>query len=294
MNLIEVFTKFPDHEACIEHLEDLRFGDSPHCPHCNSPRVARKADKERIGRWNCHECHSSFNVLSGTLFQGTKIQLQFWFLAISLMVNAKKSISSCQLARDLDINQKSAWYIQQRIRAEMASKQQEIVLQGVIEADETYVGGKPRKQNRHNDDDAPKAPRGRATSKTPVIGAVERGGKVVAEVAHDLTGKGILKFISKSVDTTGSLLITDEYRAYNAARRMMPHSIVNHSKVYAEGATHTNTIEGVWSLLKRAWYGSHHHYAKAWLPLYVAEACWKYNNRNEQHAFNTFMRGCFA
>ncbi|MDE0609335.1 MAG: IS1595 family transposase [Anaerolineaceae bacterium] len=293
MNLVEVFTKYPDHAACIEHLEELRFGDSPYCPHCGSSRVARKADNGRVGRWNCHECRSSFNVLSGTLFQGTKVQLQLWFLAISLMVNAKKSISSCQLARDLDVNQKTAWYMQQRIRAEMASKQQEIVLQGVIEADETWIGGKPRKPNRR-DDDGPGAPRGRATAKTPVIGAVERGGKVVAEVARDLTGKGILKFIRKSVDTSGSLLITDEYRAYNAARRMMPHSVVNHRREYASGSSHTNTIEGVWSLLKRAWYGSHHHYAKEWLPLYVAEACWKYNNRRERNAFGQFMQGCFA
>ena len=121
MNLIEVFEQFPDHKSCIDYLEKVRWKDNPHCPHCASVNVNQKVDGNRIGRWNCHDCKSSFNVLSKTLFQGTHIKLQKWFLAISLMMNAKKSLSSCQLAHDLDLNQKTAWYMQQRIRAEMAS-----------------------------------------------------------------------------------------------------------------------------------------------------------------------------
>ncbi len=150
MNLLAIFTRFPDQEACIEHLETLRWGDGPHCPHCGSTSVAVKADQYRVGRWNCHGCKSSFNALSGTIFEKTKIPLQKWFMAIGLVVNAKKSLSSCQLARDLDITQQSAWYMLKRIRAEMASKQSEILLQGVVEADETYLGGKPRKRNNSN------------------------------------------------------------------------------------------------------------------------------------------------
>ena len=160
MNLINIFTRFPDQESCLAHMEKVRWGDDPHCPHCGGAKVARKADGHRVGRWNCHDCKSSFNVLSGTIFEKTKLPLQKWFMAIGLMVNAKKSLSSCQLARDLDLNQKSAWYMQQRIRAEMATKQGSILLQGVIEADETYVGGKPRKRNRRagGDDSAPPPP----------------------------------------------------------------------------------------------------------------------------------------
>ena len=293
MNLLKIFTLYPDQEACIEHLEKVRFGDDAFCPHCGGIRVARKADGFRVGRWNCHDCNASFNVLSGTIFEKTKIPLQKWFMAIGLVVNAKKSLSSCQLARDLDLNQKSAWYIQQRIRAEMATKQGSILLQGVIEADETYVGGKPRKRNKR-DDNEPKNPRGRATRKTPVIGAVERGGKVVSRVADNLSGKGVLRFIKDTIEPSGSLLITDEYKAYNAVRSIVAHSVINHSERYADGATHTNTIEGFWSLLKRAWYGSHHHYRKAYTPLYVAEASWKYNQRKNDNAFETFLRGCFA
>ncbi len=290
MNLIKIFIKYPDHEACIEHIENVRWGDNPQCPHCKSVKVGRKEDTDRIGRWNCHGCNSSFNVLSGTIFSNSRIELQKWFLAIGLIVNAKKSLSSCQLARDLDLNQKTAWFMQQRIRAEMATKQSTVFLQGVIEADETYIGGKPRKFNdKHGQN-----PRGRSTHKTPVIGAVERKGKVVARIANDLSGKGILKFLKDKVDTKGSLLITDEFKGYNSVKTKIPHAVINHSKSYVDGETHTNTIEGFWALLKRAWYGSHHHYKKHYTSLYVAEACWKYNDRANNNAFGTFLKECMS
>ena len=294
MNLINIFSRYPDQEACIEHLESIRFGDDPYCPQCGSVAVARKADGHRVGRWNCHDCKSSFNVLSGTIFEKTRIPLQKWFLAVGLVVNAKKSLSSYQLARDLQLTQPTAWYMQQRIRSQMASRGA-VLLQGIIEADETYVGGKPRRHRGRSDGPPPPPnPRGRGTRKTPVIGAVERRGEVVARVASDLSGKGVLQFIKESVDPAGSLLITDEYKAYNAVRSFLPHAVINHSVAYADGDTHTNTIEGFWALLKRAWYGSHHHYRKHYMPLYVAEACWKYNKRRDANAFGTFMRGCFA
>ena len=291
MNLLTIFRRFPDQEACIEHLERVRWGEDPHCPHCGSLKVGRKADGARQGRWNCQDCHSSFNALSGTIFQKTKLPLQKWFVAIGLIVNAKKSLSSCQLARDLELNQKSAWYLLQRLRAAMAAEEKQL-LQGIVEADETYVGGKPRKPNHHNG--APKAKRGRGTAKTPVIGAVERGGKVVAKVADDLSGRGVLAFIKDSVDPSGSVLITDQFQAYNAVRPIMAHAVINHAQSYADGLTHTNTIEGFWALVKRAWFGQHHHYRKRFMPLYVAESCWKYNQRQNPNAFSTFLQGCFS
>ena len=147
MNLSAVFNQFPDQQSCIAHLEAIRWPEVAICPHCNSDRVARKVEGAKVGRWNCHNCTSSFNVLSGTIFQGTRVPLQKWFLAISLMANAKKSLSSYQLARDLDITQQTAWFMQQRIRAAMAGDDGEL-LQGIIEADETYLGGKPRHKDR--------------------------------------------------------------------------------------------------------------------------------------------------
>lgn len=212
MNLIKIFKRFPDQEACIEHLEGIRFKETAYCPHCGSTHVARKHDNDRIGRWNCHDCKSSFNVLSGTIFEKTKIPLQKWFLAMGFIVNAKKSVSSHQLARDLEMNQKTAWYMQQRIRAQMATEQGNMMLQGIVEADETYVGGKPRKRN-NRDIELPPNPRGRGTKKTAVIGAVERGGAVIARVIQDTSGKTVLDFIKKTVEPYGSLLVTDEYKS---------------------------------------------------------------------------------
>lgn len=290
MNLLTIFSRFPDQESCIEYLEKVRWGDDPNCPHCGGTSVARKSESGRVGRWNCHACKASFNVLSSTIFEKTRIPLQKWFLAIGILVNAKKSLSSFQLARDLDMNQKSAWYMQQRIRAAMMTEEREL-LQGIVEADETYVGGKPRKGNRRDDDKPSK--RGRGTKKVAVIGAIERGGRVVARVADDLTGKGILRFLRDTVDPKGSLLITDELSAYNAAREFN-RAIINHQEAYADGETHTNSIEGFWSLLKRAWYGSHHHYSRRYMPLFIAESCWKHNQRRSPDAFGAFMRGCFA
>ena len=124
MDLIKVMERFPDQESCIAHLEKMRWKGKPKCPHCESTHVGRRTETEegRIGRWNCHDCHVTFKATCGTVFHGTKIALQKWFLAIALIANAKKSLSSHQLARDLSLNQKTSWYILTRIRAEMAKK----------------------------------------------------------------------------------------------------------------------------------------------------------------------------
>lgn len=171
-------------------------------------------------------------------------------------------------------SRKTAWYIMVRIRAEMAKKGGAL-LQGIVEADETYIGGKPRKPNKKEDHEPSK--RGRGTEKTPVIGLVQRGGKVVAQMAEQLSGRKILEFIKEFVKIEKSELITDEFQAYNLIGKEMKHTIINHQEQFVDGDTHTNTIEGFWSLLKRAWYGQHHHYRVAYTPLYVAEACYKYN-----------------
>ena len=289
MNLLAIFSRYPDQEACIEHIEQVRWGDDPCCTHCGSVDVARKADGKRLGRWNCHDCKSSFNALSGTVFQKTKVPLQKWFLAIGLVVNAKNSISSCQLAQDLELTQPTAWYLLHRLRAAMMTDQAEL-LQDVIEADETYEGGKSGRGNRRKHDKP--SLRGRGTSKVAVIGAVERGGKFAAAVATNLTGKGIVEFIKSTVEPKESLLITDEYGAYNAIRKMLPHAVINHTNAYVDGDT--NTIEGFWALLEQAWYGQHHHYKTRYMSFYVREACWKYNNRSNGNAFGGFMRECFA
>ena len=287
MDLLKVVERFPDQEACIAHLEKIRWKGKPKCPHCESKNVGRRNETKvgRIGRWNCHDCKVAFKVTCGTVFHGTKIALQKWFLAIALMMNAKKSLSSHQLARDLDLNQKTAWYILTRIRAELSKDS--LLLNGIIEADETYIGGKPRKANKKEDREPAK--RGRGTQKTAILGAVERGGKVVAQVAEQLTGRSILSFIKRVVNTDTSTLMTDEFTAYLQLADVLKHEIINHQEQYVDGEKHTNTIEGFWSLLKRAWYGQHHHYSRGYTPLYVAEACYKYNYRNIDSIFDKFV-----
>jgi len=179
--------------------------------------------------------------------------------------------------------------MQHRIRSAMAAGQGEM-LQGIVEADETYVGGKPRKGNRHGkggpgsidnfmDPLPPKPKRGRGTSKTPVVGVVERGGAVRAKVTTDLTGRGLLAFIKKHVTPEGSLLITDEYTAYNVMHKHIQHATINHATQYADGETHTNTIEGYFSIFKRGMKGVYQHCSKKHLHRYAAEFEFRYNNR---------------
>ena len=289
MDLIKVFQRFPDHASCIEHLERVRWPHVPACPLCGAVNVVRKAENDRIGRWNCHGCKSSFNVLSGTIFQKTKIDLQKWFLAISLNLNAKKSLSSHQLARDLDLNHKTAWYMGMRIRRAMVDEG--ALLSGIVEADEAYVGGKPRKPNRR-DDDKPST-RGRGTDKLPIIGAVERGGRVVAKPSLKVDVAALTSFLNETVDKA-SLLMTDAWGGYRQMSRHMRHVTVDHSKQYVDGLAHTNTIEGFWALLKRAWYGTHHHYTDEHSIAYVVESCYKYNARNSENVFEGFLQGAVA
>ena len=285
MDILSVVERFPDQEACIAHLEKLRWSEvGPFCPYCAGLHVRRKKENDRVGRWNCHDCHSSFNVLQGTIFHKTRIPLQKWFVAIALMINAKKSLSSCQLSRDLNLNQTSCWYMQYRIRTAMASDDR-FLLKGIVEVDETYVGGKFRWKDE-------KTKRGRGTHKMPVIGAVERKGSVTAQVTETVSGYSVSKFINKVMDVSKSTLVTDQLRAYRVMDSVMDHFSVNHSERYVDGEVHTNTIEGFWAHLKRAWYGQHHHYSKAHMSLYVSEACWKYNRRREKpkDTFHHFLK----
>ena len=292
MNIIDLFKSFQTENQAVEYLEEVRWHGKPVCPYCKSERVGRHASGDRARqRWQCRECKRAFAVTVGTLFHGTHMELRQWFLVLALMLNAKKSMSAYQIARDLGIRRPTVWSMMQRIRTAMAAdSDQERLLHGIVEADETYVGGKPRKGNKRGDDTPSK--RGRGTKKAAVIGVVERGGRVVAKVAKpgDLSAKGIAKFIAAHVDPAGSLLISDEYGGYNRVSETMLHAVVRHAREYASGSTHTNTIEGFWALVKRAWYGSHHHYSRKYMPLYIAEACYKYNRRKAADAFGDALR----
>jgi hypothetical protein len=223
----------------------------------------------------------------GTIFHNSHVDLQRWFLLISLMLNAKKGLSAMQAARDLDMRRPTVWSMMHRIRGAM--KDDGRLLSGLVEMDEAYIGGKPRKRNRR-DDDTP-SPRGRATRKTPIVGAVERGGRVKTKmVAHDeMTGDDMEAFTRETVDLPHTVLTTDEYPGYGRLNNIVAHRVINHSVQFVDwdmfselyGPTHTNTIEGFWAIVKRAFVGQFHSVSTKYLPLYLRELAYRYNRRND-------------
>ena len=184
-------------------------------PYCGSVHTARGTDKRRASRHYCYDCKTSFSVTVGTIFHHTHMPLQKWFLAISLILNAKKGISSLQLSRDLDVNKNTAWRISMQIRKAMPQTEQRDLLTGIVEMDETYIGGKPRKGTKGEGPDD-KHLRGRGTKKAPVIGAVERGGRVTAKAVQKdkMKGRHMRAFVRDRIDTSRASLMTDEYKGY--------------------------------------------------------------------------------
>lgn len=296
MNIIAIFNSFQTQEQAMEYLEKARWHGKPVCPYCGGEKICRHVSGDRANqRWQCQECLNAFSATVGTIFHGTHVPLKKWFLVLALMLNAKKSASACQIARDIGLRRPTVWSMMHRIRAAMTKDMnQSKLLHGIVEADETYVGGKPRKNNKRDDDmeGGNKSKRGRGTDKLPVIGVVERHGRVVARPAEksELTSKGLSEFITDNVDVAGTLLITDEFPAYRAVGRKMLHTTINHAIEYANGLIHTNTMEGFWALVKRAWYGQHHHYSKKYAALYISEASYKYNTRKVADNFDHMLR----
>lgn len=274
MNIIQVFKQFPTKERCIAHLEKVRWQGKPICPYCQSIRTTPL--KQDL-RHHCNACNTHFSVIVNTLFHDSRLPLQKWFLAISLILNAKKGISSRQLARDLEVNKDTAWSMQMRIRQALLDDGKWMT--GIVEMDETYVGGKPRPSAKEDSEDKPK--RGRGTQKTPVIGIVEREGKVCAQKCDKLSFSTLKSFFDK--DAKSSHLMTDEFRGYLPFAKLLTHQTVNHAlKQYAQGEVHTNTIESFWALFKRGVMGQYHKVSKRYLDAYLQEFCFKYNHRKSQ------------
>ncbi len=281
MNIIQIFERFPNQDACIAHLEKARWGDEPHCPYCGSLNTARGTDKARPHRHHCYECKTSFSVTVGTIFHRTHLPLQKWFLAVTLMLNAKKGLSALQLSRDLEVNKNTAWRITMKIREAMTQADQRPMLTGIVEMDETYIGGKPRKGTKGDGEDGTHK-RGRGTKKAPVVGAIERGGRVTAKATQKdkLKGKNLRAFVRERIDTDASELMTDEYTAYKGMEKVLPHSVIKHSTWYVDGDIHTNTIGGFWAFLKRGMFGQFHSVSRRHSQRYVDEFCYRYNLRN--------------
>lgn len=279
MNIIQIYKKFPTQESCLEHLETVRWNNIPVCPYCKS---TKQTPLKKEHRYHCNNCNTSYSVTVGTVFHKTKMDLQKWFLAISLVLNAKKGYSARQLARDIEVTKDTAWFVFMRIRKAFVDHSE--LMEGIIEADETYIGGKNK--NRHNDKKT-KGGQGRdGEDKTPVIGILQRDGKVKAKKAKDVSGKTLMSFIKQNVKQ-GSTVSTDEWKGYSKVSQKFIHLIVAHGKgEYVKGEAHTNTLEGFWSLFKRGIVGQYHQISEKYLNRYVDEFCFRYNNRKNVDVFN--------
>ncbi len=279
MNIFELTKKIGTPQKAINFFEVVRWQKKVTCVYCKSTRVCAHREENKK-RWQCWNCKKSFSVTQGTIFHNTKLPLNKWFMLIALMLNAKKGLSACQAARDLGIRRPTVWSMMHRIRNAMETNEAEL-LKGIVEMDETYVGGKPRKEAKKDDEDDNKPKRGRGTSKTPVVGMVERDGNVKTAVAskYELKSKDLMALVRKHVDVNETILVTDEYKGYLGMKNIIAHLSINHQKSYAEGDVHTNTIESFWAILKRGIIGQFHKVSTKYLQSYLYEFEYRYNRR---------------
>lgn len=290
---------FPNDVACKEYIVAKRWPDGVRCPRCNRTEKVYTL-KARPFHWVCcnGDCGGRkgyrFSVITHTIFQDTKVSLRIWFQIGYLMLTAKKGISSLQVRRvifgeDSGTDWRTCWYICHRWRAAM--KGDAFPLDGQIEVDETFVGGKNK--NRHRSKRLP-GTGGEVTGKVGVIGAISRKGMVVAQTIENTDTPTLDRFVRQTVADNVSLIATDEHAGYRLLKQGgLPHEVVRHGQgEYVRGEVHTNNIESFWSLLKRGIMGSFHHVKKDYLPLYLNEFSYRHNNRKNPDAFGDLVTTC--
>lgn len=285
-SILQFQKHFNTDEKCRLYLEEQRWGGIPTCPHCGSVNVCRFSTDNKT--FKCRECRKKFTVTVGTIYENTKIPLTKWFLATYILSVHSKGISSLQLASWLDVTQKTAWFLNHRIREMLTEKAPEL-LSEVVEVDETYVGGKI--SNKHL---SVRKDYKSLDNKTMVFGALQRKGKVRTKVIPETTIENIEQVISEFVEKD-STMVSDEHQAYRKVGENYTHEKVHHkSKEYVRGDIHTNTIEGYWSLLKRQIKGIHHVVSPKHLQRYCNESSFRYNNRilTQDEKFSFALSNC--
>jgi transposase-like protein len=273
-SLYELFEAIPNEDAAIDHFTAIHWKHGAHCPTCGSVKVYHFAKK---GIHKCGDCHKRFSIKVGTIFEGTKIPLRKWMAACWLITSNRKGIASTQLARDIAVTQKTAWFMLHRLRHAARTRQFNRTLKGHVEVDESAVGGKER--NRH----ASKRQKGTTgfKGKAIVMGLLEREGELRTMVIPDTSAATVRPIVLANVEP-GANLYTDGHHPYRVLGRIYQHGIVDHEQgEYARvGGIHTNSIEGVWAILKRQIMGTHHWMSPKHLHRYLAEITWRYTRRN--------------
>ncbi|MEX2247801.1 MAG: IS1595 family transposase [Dehalococcoidia bacterium] len=268
--------RFRSDDNCREYLEGLRWPDGVRCLRCESDRISR-IDTRKL--YQCMSCGHQFSVTAGTIFHDTRLPLWKWFSAVYLIGESKKGISSNQLKRMLGVSYKTAWYLSHRIRAAMKDEAAPL-LSGIVEVDEAYIGGKRKGVGQ-----------GSKKHRTMVLGAVARGGEVRLKVDKRNDRKTLHGFIRSVVADDAEAIMTDDWHPYKGiGDANTRHEIINHTQEeWVRGQVHTNTVEGVWSLLKRSVVGSYHQLSAKHLQAYADEMAFRYNNRQNPFLFRDAM-----
>lgn len=279
MNLVQLVEQFRDESQCRRALEHMKWPQGIRCPRCGSEKISRIIKRDQF---DCDSCRYQFSVTAGSIFHDSHLPLWKWFLAVYLMIESKKGMSALQMKRTLKVAYQTAWYLCHRIRKAIEeANENEPKLDGIVEVDETYVGGKYDKRRKRG-----------PWEKQPVMGLLQRKGRFEAKTIPSTGRKILYGVISDRIDKSADIM-TDELPAYKVLdRNGYKHESVNHRKEeWVRGDVYTNGVENAWSLFKRSIVGAYHHIDTKHLDAYIDEFEWKFNNRNNPHLFwDTMVR----
>ena len=276
INLVDLMDRFSSEEECRALLEELRWPEGVECLRCGSKEASRIKNRPQFV---CRSCLYHFSVTADTIFRDSHLPLHKWFLAVYLIVESKKGVSANQLKRSLGVTYKTAWYLCHRIRSALSEVDAQL-LKGIVEVDETFVGGEVEGMGR-----------GYKGNKTVVVGAFERGGAIRLQVVRGRDRETLQGFIRENAAGDAQAIYTDELPSYiGIADDNTEHETVkHHEKEFAKGDIHTNSLENVWSLLKRSIIGSYHQVSAKHLDAYLDELEFRFNNRENPHMFRDAM-----